>query len=121
MCPVVLTELAGRPPLGVDAFTHIPRILDGLQVSALVVILVALEHTSTSWFPCLQRLLVGRWWKLPSRGDALFQAGGAMRSYTLLSQPMWFWPLKGDTWRGLVVSCEVVLGAGGWTQWPVHC
>ena len=101
-----------NPPLGVDAFAHhpwprgtlyafppvplIPRVLDRVQEERLSMIMVAPERTNASWFPCLQRLLSGRPWKLPWRGDALSQAEGAIRSYPILGQQLWVWPLNGN-------------------------
>ena len=52
----------------------IPRFLDRVQEEQLSAILIALERTGASWFPCLQRLISGRQWELPRRGDALSQA-----------------------------------------------
>ncbi|CAK6974845.1 uncharacterized protein LOC117472613 [Scomber scombrus] len=48
-----------------------------VQEERLSMVLIAPERTSASWFPCLRRLLSGRPWELPRRGDGLSQAGGA--------------------------------------------
>ena len=101
-----------NPPLGVDALAHrpwprtllyafppgplIPRFLDRVLEERLSAILVAPGRTGASWFPCLQQLISGLPWELPWRGDALSQAGGAIRNYPMIGQRLWAWPLNGN-------------------------
>lgn len=101
-----------NPPLGVDAFAHrpwprmllyafppvplIPRFLDRVQEERLSAILIAPGRTGASWFPCLQRLISGRPWELPWRMDALSQAEGVIRTYPVIGQRLWVWPLNGN-------------------------
>lgn len=64
--------MRGHPPLGLDAFSHglwpgvllyfplhISCLLQHIPEKNLVVILVAREHTSTTWFPSMVQLLAG--------------------------------------------------------------
>ncbi|XP_013878914.1 uncharacterized protein LOC106528317 [Austrofundulus limnaeus] len=101
-----------NPPLGVDAFAHrpwpnkllyafppvplIPRLLDRIRADRRRAILIALERTEAHWFPVLQSLLSGLPLQLPWQENTLLQAGGAIRSYLRLGQPLWAWPLNGN-------------------------
>lgn len=70
-----------EPPLMVDAFAHrpwprtllyafpqvplIPSFLDWVWEEPLSVILIALEHTKASWFPCLWSMTSACPWEIP--------------------------------------------------------
>ena len=111
LCPLWFSlRSADAPPLGVDALAHdtwpqgllyafppvhlLPLMLRRVRSMALHILVVAPDSPRTMWFPDLIQMSVEVPWPLPDVADALWQAGGTLRSRPVLSGRLLVWKLN---------------------------
>ena len=81
-------------------FPLLPCVVRRVELGRHRMILVAPRWVRRPWFPSLVRLVRGRPFPLPLRGDLLSQAGGELLCPKVDRLQLCAWPLLSPTWSG---------------------